>query len=52
VYFGNDQQDGWLWSGLLLDNVVLHETPEPGALALLGLGPACVAVTRRRKAFQ
>ena len=50
VYFGVGQYpEGWYWSGVLLDNVVLHETPEPGALALLGLSLAGLAFTRRRK---
>ncbi len=34
---------------LLLDDVGLYYAPEPGALALLGVGAACVAGLRRRR---
>lgn len=41
---GEDQNDGWG-----IDNVTIASVPEPGTLALLGLGLAGVGIARRRK---
>jgi len=49
----NFQLDSWLWNGpgntdtLMIDNVVLTQVPEPGLLALAGLGTALLVFRRK-----
>ncbi|WP_165855289.1 PEP-CTERM sorting domain-containing protein [Marinobacter sp. JSM 1782161] len=45
TFYSNNESDGYG-----IDNVTVGEVPEPGTLALLGLGLAGVGVMRRRKA--
>lgn len=44
VFYANDEADGFG-----IDNVTIGRVPEPGTLALLGLGLAGVGLSRRRK---
>jgi hypothetical protein len=50
----NFQLNSWQWGGpgiintLTIDNITLTQIPEPGTLALVGLGAAALLVFRRR----
>lgn len=48
VYFGIGQRDPWYWSGLLVDNIQLHEAPEPASLALATAALLGLLAVRRR----
>jgi hypothetical protein len=51
----NFQLNSWQWGGpgntdnLSIDNITLTEVPEPGAVALVGVGAAVLLVLRRRR---